>query len=207
MAINLANNNSLANITALPSSISGGAMTLLATQTASGSANLSFTSGIDDTYDKYVFKFYDIHPATNNTKLQFQSSINSGSSYGVTMTSTAFFATHSEDGGTSSLSYDANDDLAQSTSFMPLSFDGIGNANDNNLSGFLNLFSPSSTTFVKHFTGTTNATRINTGQNQNYSLESFAAGYFNTTSAINAVQFKMSSGNIDSGVIKLYGVS
>ena len=207
MAINLANNNSLANITALPSSISGGAMTLLATQTASGSANLSFTSGIDDTYDSYVFKFYNIHPATNNTKLQFQSSINSGSSYGVTMTSTAFFATHSEDGGTSSLSYDANDDLAQSTSFMPLSFDGIGNANDNNLSGFLNLFSPSSTTFVKHFTGTTNATRINTGQNQNYSLESFAAGYFNTTSAINAVQFKMSSGNIDSGVIKLYGVS
>ena len=207
MAINLANNNSLANITALPSSISGGAMTLLATQTASGSANLSFTSGIDSTYDSYVFKFYNIHPATNNTKLQFQSSINSGSSYGVTMTSTAFFATHSEDGGTSSLSYDANDDLAQSTSFMPLSFDGIGNANDNNLSGFLNLFSPSSTTFVKHFTGTTNATRINTGQNQNYSLESFAAGYFNTTSAINAVQFKMSSGNIDSGVIKLYGVS
>ena len=207
MAINLANNNSLANITALPSSISGGAMTLLATQTASGSANLSFTSGIDDTYDSYVFKFYNIHPATNNTKLQFQSSINSGSSYGVTMTSTAFFATHSEDGETSSLSYDANDDLAQSTSFMPLSFDGIGNANDNNLSGFLNLFSPSSTTFVKHFTGTTNATRINTGQNQNYSLESFAAGYFNTTSAINAVQFKMSSGNIDSGVIKLYGVS
>ena len=207
MAINLANNNSLANITALPSSISGGAMTLLATQTASGSANLSFTSGIDSTYDSYVFKFYNIHPATNNTKLQFQSSTNSGSSYGVTMTSTAFFATHSEDGGTSSLSYDANDDLAQSTSFMPLSFDGIGNANDNNLSGFLNLFSPSSTTFVKHFTGTTNATRINTGQNQNYSLESFAAGYFNTTSAINAVQFKMSSGNIDSGVIKLYGVS
>ena len=207
MAINLANNNSLANITALPSSISGGAMTLLATQTASGSANLSFTSGIDSTYDSYVFKFYNIHPATNNTKLQFQSSINSGSSYGVTMTSTAFFATHSEDGETSSLSYDANDDLAQSTSFMPLSFDGIGNANDNNLSGFLNLFSPSSTTFVKHFTGTTNATRINTGQNQNYSLESFAAGYFNTTSAINAVQFKMSSGNIDSGVIKLYGIS
>ena len=207
MAINLANNNSLANITALPASITGGAMTLLATQTASSSATLSFTSGIDSTYDSYVFKFYNIHPATNNTKLQFQSSINSGSSYGVTMTSTAFFATHSEDGGTSSLSYDANDDLAQSTSFMPLSFDGIGNANDNNLSGFLNLFSPSSTTFVKHFTGTTNATRINTGQNQNYSLESFAAGYFNTTSAINAVQFKMSSGNIDSGVIKLYGVS
>ena len=207
MALNFANNNSLSAISAKPSGLSGGAMNLISTQTASGSANLSFTSGIDDTYDSYVFKFYNIHPATNNTKLQFQSSINSGSSYGVTMTSTAFFATHSEDGGTSSLSYDANDDLAQSTSFMPLSFDGIGNANDNNLSGFLNLFSPSSTTFVKHFTGTTNATRINTGQNQNYSLESFAAGYFNTTSAINAVQFKMSSGNIDSGVIKLYGVS
>jgi len=186
-------------------------MVLIKTLTASSSATLSFVDGadsvvLDDTYPVYVFKFINIHPATNNTKLQFQSSINSGSSYGVTMTSTAFFATHSEDGGTSSLSYDANDDLAQSTSFMPLSFDGIGNANDDNLSGFLNLFSPSSTTFVKHFTGTTNATRINTGQSQNYSLESFAAGYFNTTSAVDAVQFKMASGNIDAGTIKLYGI-
>jgi len=209
MALVKYNNNSISAVTS--TGLASGSLVHIKTLTASSSGTLSFVHGtdgvvLDSTYPIYKFEFINIHPATNNTKLQFQSSTNSGSSYGVTMTSTAFFATHSEDGGTSSLSYDANDDLAQSTSFMPLSFDGIGNANDNNLSGFLNLFSPSSTTFVKHFTGTTNATRINTGQNQNYSLESFAAGYFNTTSAINAVQFKMSSGNIDAGKIKLYGI-
>jgi hypothetical protein len=197
----------MASITSLPSGVSGSSLVLLETQTASSSGTISFTSNIDSTYKEYIFKFINVHPATNNTKLQFQSSTNSGSSYGITITSTAFFATHSEDGGTSSLSYDANDDLAQSTSFMPLSFDGIGNANDDNLSGMLQLFDPSNTTFVKHFIGTTNITRINTGQSQNYSLESFSAGYFNTTSAIDAVQFKMASGDIDSGTFKLYGVS
>jgi hypothetical protein len=196
----------MASITSLPSGVSGSSLVLLETQTASSSGTISFTSNIDSTYKEYIFKFINVHPATNNTKLQFQSSTNSGSSYGITITSTAFFATHSEDGGTSSLSYDANDDLAQSTSFMPLSFDGIGNANDDNLSGMLQLFDPSNTTFVKHFIGTTNITRINTGQSQNYSLENFSAGYFNTTSAIDAVQFKMASGNIDSGTFKLYGV-
>ena len=206
MSINVCNDRSMASITSLPSGVSGGSLVLLSTQTASSSATISFTSGIDSTYKEYIFKFINVHPATNNTKLQFQSSTNSGSSYGITITSTAFFATHSEDGGTSSLSYDANDDLAQSTSFMPLSFDGIGNANDDNLSGMLQLFDPSNTTFVKHFIGTTNITRINTGQSQNYSLENFSAGYFNTTSAIDAVQFKMASGNIDSGTFKLYGV-
>jgi len=206
MSINVCNDRSMASITSLPSGVSGGSLVLLSTQTASSSATISFTSGIDSTYKEYIFKFINVHPATNNTKLQFQSSTNSGSSYGITITSTAFFATHSEDGGTSSLSYDANDDLAQSTSFMPLSFDGIGNANDDNLSGMLQLFDPSNTTFVKHFIGTTNITRINTGQSQNYSLENFSAGYFNTTSAIDAVQFKMASGNIDSGTIKMYGV-
>jgi hypothetical protein len=196
----------MASITSLPSGVSGSSLVLLETQTASSSGTISFTSNIDSTYKEYIFKFINVHPATNNTKLQFQSSTNSGSSYGITITSTAFFATHSEDGGTSSLSYDANDDLAQSTSFMPLSFDGIGNANDDNLSGMLQLFDPSNTTFVKHFIGTTNITRINTGQSQNYSLESFSAGYFNTTSAIDAVQFKMASGDLDSGTFKLYGV-
>ena len=206
MSINVCNDRSMASITSLPSGVSGSSLVLLETQTASSSGTISFTSNIDSTYKEYIFKFINVHPATNNTKLQFQSSTNSGSSYGVTITSSAFFATHSEDGGTSSLSYDANDDLAQSTSFMPLSFDGIGNANDDNLSGMLQLFDPSNTTFVKHFIGTTNITRINTGQSQNYSLENFSAGYFNTTSAIDAVQFKMASGNIDSGTFKLYGV-
>ena len=199
MAINLANNNSLANITALPSSISGGAMTLLATQTASGSSTLDFTSGIDSTYDSYVFKFINIH-ASSSQDLSFQTSTNSGSSYGVTATTTNFRAYHAEDNSGATLEYTAGADLAQSTNFVLLNYGSIGTANDDNCVGTLTLYNPSSTTFVKHFISNTNTSVA-------YSIENFTAGYFNTTSVINAVQFKMASGNIDSGVIKLYGVS
>lgn len=203
MAINLANNNSLANITALPSSISGGAMTLLATQTASGSATLSFTSGIDDTYDSYVFKFINCHPATDGVKFTFQASTNTGSSYGVTTTNTLFQAFHNEADGTTGLSYDDGDDIAQGTGFISLVRDDkLGADADQSAVGTLQIFNPSSTTFVKHYISTTQSSHAS-----DFSLECFTAGYFNTTSVIDAVQFKMSSGNIDSGVIKLYGIS
>ena len=201
MAINLANNNSLANITALPSSISGGAMTLISEQTASGSANLSFTSGIDDTYDSYVFKFINIHPATDEQAFKFQGSVNTGSSYGVSMTSTCFNAYHAEDNSEAALSYQAGSDLANGTGFQDL-HRHCSNSNDGNLGGELMLFNPSSTTFVKHFTSKVNGIWHSPG-----SMENFSAGYFNTTSAIDAIQFKFASGNIDSGVIKLYGIS
>ena len=201
MAINLANNNSLANITALPSSISGGAMTLLATQTASGSANLSFTSGIDDTYDSYVFKFYDMHPATNNTDFSFNMSVDGGSNYNVVKTTTYFRAYHRENGTGGTLEYNGDKDLAQSSAFQPISV-YLGNENDECVSGTLQLFNPSSTVFVKNFISTTNEYNYS-----DYTQNSFVAGYGNTTSAVNAVQFKMSTGNIDSGVIKLYGIS
>ena len=202
MAINLANNNSLANITQLPSSVSGGGMTLLATQTASSSATLSFTSGIDDTYDSYVFKFINIHPGTAETALTFNMSVDTGSNYNVTKTTTFFRANHREDDGGSDLAYRTGDDLAQSTSFQVLSaVNGAGS--DEALSGTLTIFNPSSTTFVKHFFGQSNTYMIN----QDHTNHSLFSGYGNTTSAVDAVQFKMSSGNIDSGVIKLYGVS
>ena len=201
MAINLANNNSLANITALPSSISGGAMTLLATQTASGSANLSFTSGIDSTYDSYVFKFINIHPSAES-RFVFQTSTNGGSSYGVTATTTFFQAYHKEDNSDQALTYNAGEDQAQSTDFINFGEQIDPSSSDHSNSGELFVYSPSSTTFVKHFMAR---------QSQNYVVgylnNPFIAGYFNTTTAINAFQFKMESGNIDSGVIKLYGVS
>ena len=202
MAINVANNNSLASITALPSGVSGGAMTLLETQTASSSATLSFTSNIDSTYDEYVFKFYDIHPATDNA--DFTVNFRDGSSsYDATKTTTAFQAQHNEAGNDSTLSYDTGDDLAQSTSAQRLTAGGgIGNDNDQSLSGTLHLFNPSNTTFVKHFISTTNCYN-----NTDYSINTFVAGYCNVTAAIDGVQFAMSSGNIDSGVIKLYGIS
>jgi len=201
MALNFANNNSLSAITATPSGLSGGSMNLISTQTASSSSTISFTSGIDDTYDSYVFKFINIHPATNGVYLNFQASTNGGSSYGVTLTSTFFRAYNNEAGDSTDLEYRTARDLAQSTSFQNLT-EATGNDNDQSCSGTLTLFNPSSTTFVKHWLSTNN-----TYHNNDFSMNVNSAGYFNTTSAINAIQFKMSSGNIDSGVIKLYGIS
>jgi len=202
MALNFCNNNSLSAITTIPASISGGGLNLISTQTASSSATIDFTSGIDSTYKEYVFRYYDMHPATDNTELQFQVSTNGGSSYGVAITSTAFQAYHYEvDGSSSGVAYYTADDLAQSTSFQNLC-NNVGNADDESMSGILHLFDPSNTTFVKHW--------INRSQSYSggdFSLDGYQAGYVNTTSAVDAVRFKMTSGNIDSGVIKLYGVS
>ena len=201
MALNFANNNSLSAITTQPSGLSGGAMTLLSTQTASASATISFTSGIDSTYDSYVFKFINIHPSAES-RFAFQTSTNGGSSYGVTATTTFFQAYHREDTGDTSLNYNAGEDQAQSTDFINFGEQIDPSSADHSNSGELFVYSPSSTTFVKHFMAR---------QSQNYVLNylntPFIAGYFNSTSAINAFQFKMESGNIDSGVIKLYGIS
>ena len=200
MALNFCNNNSLSAITSIPAAISGGALNLISTQTASSSSTISFTSGIDSTYKEYIFKFISIHPSAY-ASLQFQTSTNGGSSYGVTVTSTVIQTTHDESGSSSSFAYETGLDLAQSTNFQNL---GNGEANDSDAgsSGFLHLFDPSSTTFVKHFIGT-----YSTFDTSPTLIVERVAGYFNTTSAIDAVQFKMSSGNIDSGVIKLYGIS
>ena len=201
MALLFANNNSLSAITSLPASISGGGMTLISTQTASSSSTISFTSGIDDTYDEYVFKFYDIHPETNFKHLGFQANAVGGSGYNETITSTMFVANHSEDDSAAVLSYETGGHLAQGTGFQSI-IHAIGNENDESGSGTLHLFNPSSTTFVKHFIATTN-TYTDNDRSQN----NFVAGYINTTSAIDEIQFKFNSGNIDSGVIKLYGIS
>ena len=201
MAVKFANNNSLSAITSLPASISGGAWTLLSTATASSSATLSFTSGIDSTYKEYIFKFINMHPATNAVYLTFNGSADSGSNYNVTKTTTTFVARHDEADSATSLDYTTGDDLAQSTAFQIIT-GVVGNGNDESVSGTLHLFDPSNTTFVKNFIAT-----ANTYDRDDKSTNEFLAGYFNTTSAVDAVQFKMSSGNIDSGVIKLYGVS
>ena len=201
MALLFANNNSLSAISAKPSGLSGGSMNLISTQTASGSANLSFTSGIDSTYDEYVFKFINIHPASQQL-FQFNVSIDGGSNYNIAKTTTTFGAYHTEDNSAAALNYKTSQDLAQGTGYQILSVNGqVGADADNCFSGTLQLFNPSSTTFVKHFMTDTNHIGGAT------SLNAFVAGYGNTTSAINAVNFQMASGNIDSGVIKLYGIS
>ena len=202
MAIKVANNNSLSAITALPSAITAGAMTLLSTQTASSSSTIDFTSGIDSTYDEYVFKFYNCHPATTGGVLHFQANASGGSGYNETITSTGFYCIQREDASYTDLSYQAGFDQAQGTGYNLLSGD-IKNDNDASCSGQLTLYAPSSTTYVKHFIATFEAV---SNASPPYATNVFTAGYINTTSAIDEIQFKMSSGNIDAGTIKMYGI-
>ena len=187
---------------------SAGSMTLIKTLTASSSSTLSFVDGsssvvLDNTYPVYLFKFINIHPSASGdgNKLQFNFSVDSGSNYNVTKTTTAIRAHHYEDDSETGLDYHTGGDLAQSTNFQVIT-EGLNNDNDHGASGTMILFDPSSTTFVKHFITETSSIRPG---NINYRY--MAAGYGNTTSAIDAVQFKISSGNIDSGTIKMYGVS
>jgi hypothetical protein len=198
MALNFANNNSLSAITTKPSGLSGGTMNLISTQTASSSATISFTSGIDSTYDEYVFKFYDMHPATDAVKGKFNFSTD-GTNFNVTKTTTGFYAGHTEADATG---FGFDSALAQSTSDGFLSGGTVGNADDECLVGSFFLFAPSSTTYVKHYISDCNIYGSNP-QSQRF----FSAGYGNTTSAIVGVRFNFESGNIDSGVIKLYGIS
>ena len=192
-------NSSVSAVTSFANA-SGGTLTLLSTQTASASATISFTTGLDSTYDEYIFKFINIHPATNGAILQFNMSTDSGSNYNVTKTTTLFQSYHAENGSVSGLVYEADEDMAQSTAFANI-YRGSKNDNDSNLSGNLTLFNPSSTTYLKHF-----ISEIQGSISADYSIDVFVAGYGNTTSAVNAIQFKFSSGNIDDGIIKLYGV-
>jgi hypothetical protein len=180
-------------------SVGLGSLVLISEQTASSSSSVSFTSGIDSTYPIYKFEFINIHPSSDAVYFQFNMSTDGGSNYNVTKTTTFFISEHSESDA-SGLYYWTGGDLAQGTGFQYLNYQ-TGNGSDENLSGEIKLFSPSSDTFVKHFISRTQHTAYN-----DYSQDVNAAGYGNTTSAVNAIQFKFSSGNIDSGTIKLYGI-
>ena len=202
MALKFAVNNSLSAVTSLPTAIPTGSMTLLQTQTASSSATIDFTSNIDSTYDSYVFKFINCHPQNDNVDLQVNFSTDGGSNYNVTKTSTFFRSYNNESGTVSNIKYETSSDLAQGTGFQGFNKSELGNDNDQSCVGTLHLFNPSSTTFVKHFIA-----NINTYHAGDYSANSYIAGYGNTTSSIDAVRFQMSSGNIDDGTIKMYGVA
>ena len=193
------NNNSISAITS-SGQLAQGKMTLLQTQTASSSASISFTSNIDSTYPIYIFKFINCHPATNTALLTFQADTGTNTNYNQTMTTTVFRANQAEDDGGAAMSYRTSSDQAQGTSFQEIS-QAISNDNDSGVSGVLKIFNPSSSVFVKHFIGKTN-----TAQATPNSQATYFAGYFNTTTALTRFQFKMSSGNIDSGTIKLYGI-
>ena len=203
MALVKYNNNSISDITT--TALATGSLVPIKTLTASSSATLSFVHGtdgvvLDSTYPIYKFEFINIHPATDASGFQFNLSSDTGSNYNVTKTTTFFRAWHYEGDTDNGLGYYGTFDLAQSTSYQNLGMT-IGNGNDENGSGYLHLFNPSSTTFVKHF-----ISRFNSYTQSDYSQEANVAGYGNTTSAVDAIRFQMSSGNIDSGKIKLYGI-
>ena len=199
MSINVCNDRSMASITSLPSGVSGSSLVLISTTTASSSSTVDITSGIDSTYKEYIIKFIDVHPATDTAILQCNGR-DGGSSFDATKTTTFWYAYHDEGDSDTVLEYNASYDIAQSTSAFRIS-NLLGNGNDESYSGTMHLFDPSNTTFVKHF-----IVRSNMYQSGSYSFDINVAGYFNVTAAIDGLQFSMSSGNIDSGTFKLYGV-
>ena len=179
----------------------GGSLVLISTQTASSSSTISFTSGIDSTYKEYIFKFIDIHPATDGAEFQVGFR-DGGTDYDTVKTTTAFLAIHTESDSETGLNRRTElDGQTQNSGFLNLNLN-LGNDNDQSLNGTLHLFDPSSTTFIKHF-----VTNVQYSQNTDGSINYRCAGYCNTATAIDGVQFKMSSGNIDAGTIKMYGVS
>jgi hypothetical protein len=184
----------------LETASAGGSLTKISTSTASSSSTIDITSGIDSTYKEYIFIFNNIHPASDN--VNFTVNFRDGSSaFDATKTTTFFQASNDESASNGSVNYESGRDLAQSTGAQML-HSGVGDDSDQCISGVLHLFDPSNTTFVKHFLYNGNNTH-----NSNASIQQFVAGYCNVTAAIDGVQFAMSSGNIDSGTITMYGVT
>lgn len=177
------------------------ALTLISTHTASADSSIDITSGIDSTYDSYEFHFVNIHPATNDIYYTFQVNADGASGFNETMTTTSFYSIHAEDGSGGALAYHTSYDQAQGTAYQAIAIGG-GNGADESCSGILTLYDPSSTTFVKHFISQGTAYH-----HANKTITTYAAGYINTTSAIDEISFKFSSGNTDAGTIKMFGVS
>jgi len=199
MALVKHNNNSISAVTSM-ASLSTGSMTLISEQTASSSSSIDFTSGIDSTYPIYKFEFIALHPSASAPAFNFQTDTGTNTNYNQTVTTTNFRAYHYENDSGAGLGYKTADDLAQSTNNVLL-IDGVGNANDSCTSGNLFLFNPSSSVFVKHFIA-----NFIDDCDSSIANHYFTAGYFNTTTALTRTRFQMSTGNIDSGTIKLYGI-
>ena len=169
--------------------------------TASNAASIDITSGIDSTYDQYMFVCTDLNPATDTGKFEFQVNAVGGSGFNETIMSAWFRTYHNESGSSADgVEYMLAEDQANGTAYQDLSL-GTGNDTDECTAGILHLFNPSSTTFVKQF-----YSRFNDYHSSIYSMDLFAGGYINTTSAIDEISFKFNNGNMD-GVIQMYGIS
>ena len=200
----ISNGTTLLDAGALTSSLTG-SMTLIKTLTASSSATLDFLNGtssvvFDDTYDRYLFKFINMHPATNGADLTFQADTGTNTNYNITMTTTAFYSENTEASGGGGIGYSGARDQADGTAFQQIS-DDIGDGNDESASAELTVFNPSSTTFVKHF-----ISRCMGVESRDIAQDNFVGGYANTTSALTGVRFQFFSGDIGAAKIKLYGI-
>ena len=209
MALVKLNNRGVRSVSTFGSISSLGSYTFIKKVTASSSGTVSFVDGssdvvLDNTYKEYLFTFKDIHPSATGSgvNFSFNGSTDSGSNYNATKTTTLFRTYNYEGADTTTLGFDGTPALAQSTAFQTLTTNNT-NPNDGSNVGILHLYDPSSTTYVKHFTCVTCQNTFN-GEN---CMSNYVAGYFNTTSAVDAIQFKYASGNIDAGTISLYGLS
>ena len=197
--------NTLDNSGLIKSPAGGGAWNFIEKQTASSSGTLDFTSGIDSTYREYIFTFTNIHPNADSAEFGFQADTGTNTNYNQTITSSWFNTFHRQDDVVTGLSYQTDHDQAQGTGLQHLVFN-MDNGNEDSLSGTLQIFNPSSSTFVKHFIGTFQYSGDG-DSDEAYSINSFVAGYFNTTTALTRFQFKFASNDIDSGDICLYGIT
>ena len=191
--------NSSAN--GLETASAGGSLVKISSSTiSSGTSTVSITSGIDSTYKEYFFTFNNLHLSNDNAQPAINFSVDGGSNYNVAKTSSNFSASHNEGGSATLLGYNSSWDLAQGTGVHYLTT-GTGSDNDQSASGYLRLFDPSNTTFIKQFIAS-----MSSSNSGNYAFNIFIGGYANTTSAINAVQFSVSAGTLDAGTITMYGI-
>jgi len=202
----ISNGTTLLDAGSLDSGVAVGKLTHIKTLTASSSANLTFTHGssdvvFDSTYKAYVFKFIEIHPQTDTQAFGFNASTNN-SDYNVNKHTTFYRAQHLENDAGTAFEYVTDDDLANGTGEAKIS-NLCGNDADQNISGEMWVFEPSSTTFVKHVKSVVDSCFTDSEASANL----FMAGYINTTSAVTSIRFQFASGNIDSGSIKLYGIA
>ena len=206
MSIVKLNNRGVRSATTFGSVTGLGQLIFLKKVTASSSGDVSFVNGassvvLDTTYKEYIFTFKNIHQGNDNVSFQFNGSDDTSShSYNITKTTTVFNHYHNEADTEYALGYRSADDVAQGTGFHTLTHQ-VSNDNDEALGGYLHLFDPGSTTFVKHFIAV-----ISNNNEDSHAQVNYSGGYFNTAAAITAIQFKMSGGNIDAGDICLYGV-
>ena len=199
MSIIKLNNRAVKDATAVGSITGLGNLKFISRSTASSSSSVDITSGIDSTYNEYIFVINNMPPQNNDKHFTFQVNADGGSGFNETITSSVFRAYHLEDGSASGLDHRTANDQAQGTAYQRLS-EEVGNGSDEGVSGILHLFDPSNTSFVKHFIARTS---LNYGSPR----DTFTAGYVNTTSAIDEISFAFTSGNVDSGTIDLYGVN